>query len=345
MTGKELILKAMKFEKTPRLPVAILDGYVWMLKRKGLSFKDLAEMEDCGASVAIEGYDDMGSDMVTPNIHSFNHIFEVMGGTVSWDKKGEPFEIIVPPLKEMSDIERYNIDEVWEKLLDHPGFTASARQLDILKAHYGDEKLVVAMGVGPLSLAAMLVGTQNFMTEIYGEEELAEKMLGFATEFIIRHAEMFIAHGADAIFLADPVASGDLISPAMFEQYALPYVQKVTSSLKKYDLPIMLHMCGHTAARLEPLKRAGINAFSLAAVDLKEALDTARGEYAIFGNMDPFAILQSKSEEEVYNICRELGAVAGLEGGYVMMPGCDLAPATALENIQAMARAAHDTTD
>lgn len=342
MTGKEIVLKAMRFEKTPRLPVAVLDGYVWMLRREGISFKQLSELEDAGISIAIRAFDDMQTDIVHPNIHCFNYIFEIMGGTVCCDKIGEAFEVTKPPLATMADIENYDVDEVLDRLLNKKEFKATIQLLESLKTHYGEERLVSGVGVGPFSLAGMLMGVQNFMLEIYEDEDALEKLMNFATEAAVRLCEIQIEHGAEAIMFAEPVASGDLISPAMFEELALPYIKQVTERLKKYQIPVMLHMCGHTRARLEPLKEVPIDGFSLAAVDLKEALDVAKGTYTIIGNLDPFEVMQSMTPEQVYQTCRELADIAGLEGGYIMMPGCDLPPAAPLENIQAMVKAAHD---
>ena len=342
MTGKEIVLKALRFEKTPRLPVAVLDGYVWTLKRNGLSFKNLIEMEDCGAEIMEKAYDDLQSDIVYPNIHAFNFLFEVMGGGICCDKKGEAFEVTKPPLEEIGDIKKYDVKDLCEKLENKKEYANSMKMIGAMKQHYGEEKLVTAMTVAPLTLAGLMLGVQNFMVQFYDDEDETIALLEFATEMIIKLCEYQISLGADAVCIADPVSSGDLISPAMFEEYSLPYIQKVTDALKKYDLPIIIHICGHTQKRLEPLKKAGISGFSLAAVDLKEALETARGHYAIFGNMDPFSVIQSMTPEEIYKTCSELADIAGLEGGYVMMPGCDLPPAAPLENIQAMAKAAHD---
>lgn len=342
MTGKEIVLKAMKFEKTPRLPVAVLDGYVWILRNNGLSFRDLFDQEDDGAEIVIKAFDDFGSDMVYPNIHAFNFLFEIMGGEICCDKKGEAFEVIRAPLAEISDVEKYDAAQLCEQMRQKKEFASSMRLLKKLKEHYGDEKLITGAAVAPLTMAGMMMGVQNFMMQLYDDEDGTNALLEFATDLIVRQCEEQIALGADALFIADPVASGDLISPSMYEEFALPYLKEVTSRLKKYNVPIILHICGHTTARLEPLKEAGISGFSLAAVDLKEALDTARGHYAIFGNMDPFSVMQSLTSEQVYQKCTELGKIAGLEGGYVMMPGCDLPPASPLENVKAMVRAAQD---
>ena len=103
MTGKEIVLKAMRFEETPRLPVAILDGYVWILRKNNISFRELLEMEDGGAEVVEKAFDDFQSDIVYPNIHAFNFLFEIMGGIVSCDRKGEAFEVTKTPLEEIND--------------------------------------------------------------------------------------------------------------------------------------------------------------------------------------------------------------------------------------------------
>lgn len=342
MTGKEIVLKAMRFEETPRLPVAILDGYVWILRKNNISFRELLEMEDGGAEVVEKAFDDFQSDIVYPNIHAFNFLFEIMGGIVSCDRKGEAFEVTKTPLEEINDFRQYDVDKLCEQLEQKKEYAVGLGLLEKLKKYYGEDKLVCAVSVAPLTLAGMMLGVQNFMMKLYDDEEGTVALLEFATELVVRLCESQIARGADVVFIADPVASGELISPSMFEEYALPYIKEVTGRLKKYDVPIILHICGNTQARLEPLKEAGISAFSLAAVDLKEALETARGHYAIFGNMDPFSVMQAMTSDKVYQTCRELGDIAGLDGGYVMMPGCDLPPAAPLENVQAMVKAAHD---
>ena len=67
MTGKEIVLKAMRFEETPRLPVAILDGYVWILRKNNISFRELLEMEDGGAEVVEKAFDDIRIENIVYN--------------------------------------------------------------------------------------------------------------------------------------------------------------------------------------------------------------------------------------------------------------------------------------
>ncbi len=169
MTGKEIVLRAMNFEETPRLPVAVLDGYVWILRQNGLSFKDMFDLDDCGAGIVEKAFDDFRSDIVYPNIHAFNFLFEIMGGSISCAKKGQAFEVTKAPLDEIGDIEKYDVDQLCEQLEQKKEYAVSIGLIESLKKHFGDEKLVCATCVAPLTLAGMMMGVQNFMMQLYDD--------------------------------------------------------------------------------------------------------------------------------------------------------------------------------
>ena len=135
MTGKEIVLKAMRFEETPRLPVAILDGYVWILRKNNISFRELLEMEDGGAEVVEKAFDDFQSDIVYPNIHAFNFLFEIMGGIVSCDRKGEAFEVTKTPLEEINDFRQYDVDKLCEQLEQKKEYAVGLGLLEKLKKY------------------------------------------------------------------------------------------------------------------------------------------------------------------------------------------------------------------
>ena len=56
---------------------------------------------------------------------------------------------------------------------------------------------------------------------------------------------------------------------------------------------------------------------------------------------DGFEIV-AKSADEVYQISKTLCKLMNPFGGFLLAPGCDLAPTIPLENLQAMARAASE---
>lgn len=100
----------------------------------------------------------------------------------------------------------------------------------------------------------------------------------------------------------------------------------------------MLHICGDTTSRLEPLIGSGIDIFSLDSVDLKTAFEKSKGDYAIFGNLNTIDIMLNGSSDDVYKTAK--ARCNDAKTGFILAPGCDLSPATPFENIQAMVNAA-----
>ena len=74
---------------------------------------------------------------------------------------------------------------------------------------------------------------------------------------------------------------------------------------------------------------------------VKAQQDAAKG-CVLFGNLNPAQILVAKSADEVYQISKTLCEQMKPFGGFILAPGCDLAPTIPLENLQAMARAASE---
>ena len=340
MTGKEIITRAMKFEETPRLPVAVLDGYAWILDSTGKSFQDLFDMKN-GAQFITDQFNLLQSDIVYSNGHVFNVVHRVLGGEVRFDGIGESVEITKHPFTEITDFKNFNVAEIMEKSFESAEYQATIQQSKELVELAGKDKIVSSVGYAPFSVAGMLVGVQDFMAALYDDEEETLGLIDFAADLVISNAEKFVASGVETVFVADPVASGDLISPSGYEKFALPALKKVCAAFHSRGIPVLCHICGSTEKRLQPLLDSGIQAFSVDATDIEIALGVARGHYTMMGNLSPFDVLMSKTAQEVREIGNTLAKKAGNSGGYIMMPGCDLAPKTPLENIQAMVAAAH----
>lgn len=60
MTNKEILLSAIKFNKTPRTPVIILSSGVWTYNRFGLSLQDALTMSpESEADLIINNADEL----------------------------------------------------------------------------------------------------------------------------------------------------------------------------------------------------------------------------------------------------------------------------------------------
>ena len=331
MTPKELVLNAIKFKPIPRIPVTVLNGYNWMLQRHNMTQQDLFAMDvEDSVDFIIKGYETLGADMVYANAFASCALREVMGN-------GDASK---PALKSPADIAKFDVDEVFEQTIKHPIFDYLARQLEVLNRRIGEEKLILAFGVGPLTNAAGMLGMEPLMMALHEEPEEMMPVLDFAVKISVKLYEYQVQRGATAISIADPVSSINLISESYFDKFSLPGIKRITSAVKHFGLPIMLHICGDTTTRLEPLIGSGIDIFSLDSVDLKTAFEKSDRDYAIFGNLSTVEVMLTAPAEKVYSMSKELCEIG--KTGFILAPGCDLPPATPYENIQAMVKAAKE---
>lgn len=344
MTGRELVERAIKFQHVDRVPAAVLDGYAWIAKHSGMSFDDMFNMEpERAADFIAEKYEQFGSDMIYANAQASGAVREVMGGKMDFSVKGANPVVKKSSLGEIGDIKNFTVREVYEKAINHRLFKSLAGQLEALNKKCGGEKLILAFGTGPLTTAAGMVGMEKLMMGLYEDPQGIRRLADFSVELTKMLFDYQIAHGATAVSIADPVSSVNLISQEFFEQYTMPGLREICAEERRHGAPIMLHICGDATTRLEPLKSIDIDMFSVDRVDMAQALETARGHYAVFGNLDTVEYMLSGSQEMVMERSKELCKLAGHEGGFILAPGCDLPPDTPLENIRAMTLSSANT--
>lgn len=196
---------------------------------------------------------------------------------------------------------------------------------------------VFAGVIGPFSLAGRLFDITEIMMECYSSPDeikiLLEKASGFITEYI---KELKKA-GADGIIMAEPVAG--LLSPALNNEFSIPFVEKIFSDINDEDFIICYHNCGSAVtAQLREISTLSADIFHFGnAVDLKTALDIIPSEKLIMGNIDPVLFLRG-TPEEIESKVQELFRSFSAYDNFMISSGCDIPPSARWENINAYFR-------
>jgi MtaA/CmuA family methyltransferase len=197
----------------------------------------------------------------------------------------------------------------------------------------------------PFRHAAMMRGADNLMRDIFKDKENARKLLEIATESLIIWGVAVAQAGADIVLLSDPTSSGDAVSPKQYEEWGLPYTQRVASAIKKTGVKLLLHMCGDTSDRLEILASTGVEGLSLdAKVDFGFARETLGPDYLLIGNVEPTDPLTIGTPETVYEHSKKVIDQAGRNGHFFLSGGCLISDEAPLENMEAMIKAGHEAT-
>lgn len=339
MEPKEIFKTALRLEPTKRVPVMVLAGGVWELKEHNLSFQEFLDLDSSRmADYIFRENEKINADIVWTAAGCNNLALRAFGAKLKMKRPGRGIDA-VPLLIKPQDVDKLQLHLIRED----PGINTLLEATKELKKKLGEKKMLGVSQWGPMTLASLLLGASEFMIQMMLDKEAVQYMMEFTRELVLTYWNLFLEAGVDLVCQAEPVASGDMISKEMFEEFALPHLIFTNRRIKEKGCARMLHICGKTEPILPLIPKTETDLFSM---DWKTSLKKARkelgGKTAFAGQIDPTGILllgDAKQVTEVSKRCME--DASWQEGGYFLMPGCDLAPGTSIENIHAMVETAY----
>ena len=331
MNEKERLLRALSRQPTDRVPCAC-----------PLQTGTVALMEASGAYWPSANHDPMEMSRLARAAHDLAGIesvrvpFDVtvdasaFGASTGYDGLDRQPAIIDSVAADPGSIDGIQIPDPWK----------DGRAPVVLEAVHELSKIkdvpVICGTVAPFMLTAQLRGGQVTLMDILLRPEVVRDMLEKSMEWNMTFIKAAIDSGADVITLIDATASGDILSPSQYREFALPYQRMVVGEVHKGGVRCILHICGDTSQNLLDMLRTGADGISLdQRMDLALAKTTAQGRAAIVGNVDPTTTLLFGTPELVRRESREC-LQAGCD---VLAPGCGFAPRTPLANMKALVNA------
>jgi uroporphyrinogen decarboxylase len=285
------------------------------------------------ARALIAGYKTLGYDGVYAGWESsFNLVAEAMGCKLKIGGGGIP-SVSSGVVSETADVTKLaGVDPERDGRLP-----IHLKTIELVRREVGDDVLIFRYVPGPFTLSSLLRGQSAFLGDLIKNQDLVRAILRPATESAKRFAEAAVEHGADIIVVADPMASTSVISPKMFEVFALPYLKEVIATIGKAGGIPSLHICGITGPILRKMAETGTRIVELDhLVDLKRAKEEIGKDVCIQGNIDPISILLRGKPEDVEKHALDCISRAGQSGGFILSSGCEVPLGAPLENIRAM---------
>lgn len=201
----------------------------------------------------------------------------------------------------------------------------------------GNDCLVLGWVDMPFAEACSICGVSNFMMLLVENSMLAHKILEFATEIVIDFSLAQLETGAPMIGAGD--ASASLISAEQYQEFALPYEQRVVEAIRNAGGLTKLHICGNTTHILDDMIESGADLFNVDhLVDFDLALKKYSSKGKCFkGNLDPVKDFLQATPEQC--AARSLELMRKAHGNrYMLSAGCEIPAATSDEVFDAFCR-------
>lgn len=332
MNGYERIKSALAGVMPDTTPI-MLHNFMMAAREAGYTMEQYRNSPQIIAECFIRAIEKYEYDGVLVDIDTVT-LAGACGVTVDFPQN-EPARSHDGILHSLSDIKEMPVKDVSQ----YQYATIWCEAVRLVKEYFGNDIYVRGnCDQAPFSLATMLRGVENLMMDLCLEQEdIIFSLLDYCCDITCQFIKMMKEAGADMVSNGDSPAGPSMLSPDMYEKYALPYEKKVCDYAHSLGLPYMLHICGNTDIILEQMTSAGFDSLELDyKTDIHRAERLMRGKVVFSGNIDPSGIIALGTPEQVMEKTHELLEIFRGNPRLILNAGCAIPPITPSENLRAL---------
>lgn len=182
--------------------------------------------------------------------------------------------------------------------------------------------------------ACELYGVENLIMQTFDDPEWVHELLEILLEQKLAYIEENLPGlPFDLVETGGGASSNTVISPAIHEEFCLPYDAKMHDALRKHGFKSVYHTCGgmtkiaHLIAQnhcdvSETLSPTAVGGDIDTDQDAKDVYDALHPTKGLIGGMDQFHTLETGTRQEIEAETERLFKRFGQDGGYILS-ACD----------------------
>lgn len=335
----DTFLKACRGEKVGYTPV-------WLMRQAGrylpeyqairshIDFLTLCKTPSLAAEVTLQPVNLLGVDAAI----LFSDILipvESMGMKLEFSEKEGP--LLSEPIRNKLSVERLVIPDIEEDL------SFVLETIRILRKELKNKVPLIGFSGAPFTLATYMIegGTsRNFLHTkklMFQHSNVFDYLMEKIATTITAYLSAQIHSGVQAVQIFDTWAG--ILSPVDYKTYALPYVKKVISEIKKEGVPI-IYFVNDCAGILREVKKANADVIGIDwRIDIADAIKKLGKKIAVQGNLDPSSLFLSR--EKLEDRIKDILWKGENAKGHIFNLGHGLLPQTPVENVIAMVDMVH----
>ncbi|WP_371379518.1 uroporphyrinogen decarboxylase family protein [Sporomusa aerivorans] len=251
---------------------------------------------------------------------------EVFGSTVDMGDAG------VEPC-----VTRYGAEQL-DSILDRPlpdpaGGGRSAVILGAIQELSARNQEVPIIGnlTGPISLATSIMDPLIFFRLMRKKPAEVQSVLDYLTDYLVTFARNQVAAGADAIAIADPTATGEIIGGANFRRFAIPLLSRLIREIERTGAGAIVHICGDATVLLDSLNELDGAAFSFDSIVNLAKAKSVLANKPVMGNINT-QMLHTGEPQRI----RQYVNILLQQDIDIIAPACGISLATPQANLKAL---------
>ena len=332
LSPKERLHRVMQRKKVDRPPVICTGGMmnaaiVEVMERTGHTLPAAHHEAGLMAELAVDVFENTGfENLGLPFCMTVEA--EVLGSEVNFGSITCEPKIAREVFPSVSQVEFKDLPS----LMDSGRLRTVAQACYVLTHKYPDLPVIGSL-TGPISTAASIVDPITFLKELRKDREHAHRVLDYVSRFLAAYAELLVENGASFIAIGDPTATGEILGPKMFEEYAVRYLNQIISAIHRLEVPVILHICGDLKAVKHLVPHLQSDTLSTDALVNLRLLKEEYPEIVTMGNLSTYTLQFGTADKVTDQTARLLK-----DGIDIISPACGLSTSTTLADIKAMTK-------
>ena len=289
----DTFLKACRGEKTDYTPI-------WMMRQAGrylpqyqkvrgnITFLELCKSPELCVEVTLQPVDLLGMDAAIL-FSDILILMEAMGAPLDFHEGKGP--IFHETIRDQHALNRLIVPDPEE---------STEFVMETIRLLRKELKVpLIGFAGAPFTCATYLIegGSSKFFFEtkkmMFTQPSLFHRLMDKITEATILYLKAQARSGVQALQLFDSWAG--VLAPCDFEQFALPYVQRIVAALKPSKIPF-IYFANNGATLLDLSVQSDADVIGIDwRIDIGDAIGKI-GKRAVQGNLDPLALLLPKDE-------------------------------------------------
>ncbi len=213
------------------------------------------------------------------------------------------------------------------------------------------DRAIMASGASIWQHPTFLRGIERLLIDLLEAPEMAAYLMDRFTDFYVAFFDRMFTAAAGRIHIlriADDLGTqrGLLISPRLFDRYMAPRLARLVAMAHSHGVKVMFHSCGAIMPFIERIIALGVDILDplqVAAEGMDPRIIKERfgRRICLHGAIDTQYLLPRGSAADVADATRQMVAILGADGGFILAPSHVLQTDVPTENVLALYETAH----